>query len=848
MNTINRPEQQERPYREIIINFDEDKITADEIEAFIDDIPPVFQVPLIQPRLSFERERDRLEILRRQAERNLKGNRKIPSLNHFMRVRMPGSYSDADVEQLIKAILTYEDFKGKITYIARADPPPLADKEEPQDGSGLVVLKTDANTQGYLYSAVQGGVNAEYAWAISGGNGAGVQVCDCELGFGAHIDLPDVNVISTQVCWPGEEEHGTNVLGILAGKPDDVGVTGICHGATMLFASEFGGNRTQCFEDLLLAFDEDETQEDKLHPGDVILLEMQSTYFEPAEIESDVHTAITTLGGLNLVVVAAAGNACVNLTTFTIERIIGIDADGNLIRADVRIWDSAHEHYDDSGAILVGAGHAPSADYPHSKIVDSAYGSRVNCQGWGEGVRTTSSGNGYTNTFGGTSAAAAMVAGVVACLQGYAKNVLGNRLQPSHIRHLLSQNEYGTAQTDYYEANQLGVLTEYLAEDYHIGPLPDLKKLIEAPALRQRPDVYMRDYIGDTGEEPSTDRILYWSPDIIARKNAVTDIVAAFGGENWDEPNLGENIEYGQPNYIYVRLQNRGDLSEDDAKVQLYWAKMSTFLHPLTWTLVGELTNLAIAAGERQIVGPIVWRTDAIPEPGSYCLIGVASSALDFVPIPDTFESQSMYEDFVRFSNNICWRNVTVVDVDPNGWSGTLTFWLNGLFAELSHYQLEIDHQLPLGTHVVVKSRQFQRAFEYPKKLDRDWPYIPELPILDREVEFIQPYQPTSIHRLQTTASRAKRQPIQAELELLKPSNRLYTGHQAPIPPFLSRQPLIIDDIQLQADKAEQVQLKIEIPKNVPPGDYMVVANQYLGDTHLGRINYLLRVKDKAIV
>src|SRR5207237_3458014 len=87
----------------------------------------------------------------------------------------------------------------------------------------------------------------------------------------------------------------------------------------------------------------------------------------------------------------------------------------------------------DSGSILVGAGSPPDQTHGRGQQVDrsrldfSNYGSCVDVQGWGAEVTTLGYGDlqrgadedlWYTDIFGGTSAAAAMVAGVIAALQG----------------------------------------------------------------------------------------------------------------------------------------------------------------------------------------------------------------------------------------------------------------------------------------------------------------------------------------------------------------------------------------------------------------------------------------------
>ena len=39
-----------------------------------------------------------------------------------------------------------------------------------------------------------------------------------------------------------------------------------------------------------------------------------------------------------------------------------------------------------------------------------------------------------------------------------------------------------------------------------------------------------------------------------------------------------------------------------------------------------------------------------------------------------------------------------------------------------------------------------------------------------------------------------------------------------------------------------QVKIQIKMPKDIPSGEYLIYADQYLGKAHLGRVNYMLRV------
>ena len=108
----------------------------------------------------------------------------------------------------------------------------------------------------------------------------------------------------------------------------------------------------------------------------------------------------------DVIVVEAAGNGTVNL-------------------GDTAYQDRFNRDTRDSGAILVGAGTSDTRE----PMCLSNYGERLDLQGWGDSIVTTGYGDldganpneYYTAEFGGTSGAAAIVAGAVASLQGVAK-------------------------------------------------------------------------------------------------------------------------------------------------------------------------------------------------------------------------------------------------------------------------------------------------------------------------------------------------------------------------------------------------------------------------------------------
>jgi len=148
-----------------------------------------------------------------------------------------------------------------------------------------------------------------------------------------------------------------------------------------------------------------------LRPGDVVLLELQSRGGPghpaggPVELEPGVSSAVAALTARGAIVVEAAGNVPLDLDVSPASPLA------------------------DSAAILVGAAAArPGPGGSRSVRMASgagpfATGARVDLHAAGEGVPTLGGGpgrrdaHGRFDAFGGTSAAAAQIAGLIAVLQ-----------------------------------------------------------------------------------------------------------------------------------------------------------------------------------------------------------------------------------------------------------------------------------------------------------------------------------------------------------------------------------------------------------------------------------------------
>ncbi len=298
---------------------------------------------------------------------------------------------------------------------------------EPPACSDAAPFSTDLSGE-QDYTAIYDGFNIDNARAsFPFSRGAGVKIADVEYGTnGAHEDLCNIvfepgQTIPSFVFSNGWDSHGTAVMGIMMAGDNGYGVTGIAPQAQPYFfpenSNQQGGRRATAITNAAATLD----------AGDIIVLEMQTiafgTNYGPAELNSSVWSAVKNATDAGRIVIAAAGNGDQNLdsATYTTYRARG-----------------------DSGAIIVGAGlNGGSPD----KLSFSTYGSRVNVQGWGQGVASTGYGGlatfggdknqRYTSSFNGTSSATPCVAGVAAIVQGYARETYEKVFTSQQMRDLL---------------------------------------------------------------------------------------------------------------------------------------------------------------------------------------------------------------------------------------------------------------------------------------------------------------------------------------------------------------------------------------------------------------------------
>jgi hypothetical protein len=195
--------------------------------------------------------------------------------------------------------------------------------------------------------------------------------------------------------------------------------------------------------------------------------------------------------------------------------------------------------------------------------------------------------------------------------------------------------------------------------------MPPLRELVDH-VLNAAPDVYIRDYVGDSGEPHA--RAVSASPDISRWPAAVADPGARFGaGSGTEDSNtLGFAAAKGHRNFIDVRVLNQGGSAATDGKAPLSWASVATPVTPDLWTPVGALTVPNVPIGEQLTVSDAIgWPDPQIPAPGHYCLGGPIGNAADPAPLPAGFLDRATDNRFIGEDNHGTWRNLSVEPPAP---------------------------------------------------------------------------------------------------------------------------------------------------------------------------------------
>jgi serine protease len=425
-------------------------LTAEQVEADLLALPALFAAHPLCGGLGRLFSASAADLAAWRAEGEALSGRELADLDLYLRVPVAVGTVLADVEDLVadlNALASVEIAYGQspaidpigpfASFAGAGDIPPTTPNFEPQ--------------QGYLDPA-PGGIDARYAWTLPGGRGQTVRIVDVEGAWNtSHEDLPALFHQGGGQD-PDWLQHGTAVLGVLAGKNNGFGVTGIAHGAQVGVES-FADNEG--------------TANAIVHAtaaagaGGLVLVEVQlggpvtpgtpcsasctnCCDCVPVEYAQAEYDAIAQATALGVTVVEAGANGATDLD----DPVYG------------NLFNRLHR---DSGAVVVGA----STGADRTPACFTNFGSRIDVHGWGGGVVTTGygdlfDGGGdpnqlYTAGFSGTSSASPLATGAAAALQGISRAHGQGSLGPGTLRQLL--RDTGTPQA---------------ADPRRIGPLPNL--------------------------------------------------------------------------------------------------------------------------------------------------------------------------------------------------------------------------------------------------------------------------------------------------------------------------------------------------------------------------------------
>ncbi|MFD7909275.1 hypothetical protein ACFV30_00880 [Streptomyces sp. NPDC059752] len=211
---------------------------------------------------------------------------------------------------------------------------------------------------------------------------------------------------------------------------------------------------------------------------------------------------------------------------------------------------------------------------------------------------------------------------------------------------------------------------------------------------RRPVDVYIADNPGDLGAQPSGP--LHWtSPDIWVRNHHIS---------TGDNPALGHEPPInGQPNFLYVRVHNRGIQAAPSGgfQVEAFRCDPGTgMVWPTHFESLGTLViDEPIPPGGSVRVGPFKWTPQIVEQEG---LVAVVHGAAD-PAITATLNGPVPHDRVIRFDNNVGQRNVVPQMAAPGGKTSTTIALRGGLTSTSGSWHLDAT-ALPDDTRISIRT------------------------------------------------------------------------------------------------------------------------------------------------
>ncbi|WP_305038975.1 S8 family serine peptidase [Fulvivirga maritima] len=498
-------------------------------------------------------------------------------------------------------------------------------------------------------------VKAFEAWDITKGSG---EVIVAVLDHGFEMNHPDLQHNTVGTGFDTESgtspalvlgAHGTACAGIVGAMQDNnEGISGVAPNVGLMSISN----------SLLGSPNSRMARADGINwawqNGADVISNSWSSGVAYAVIDNAITNALTNgRGGLGTVIVFASGNnnGAVSYPANSNPDIVTVGAIGDCGKRIDPIGGSSCLSWNSTQGSNFGAQLDVMA--PGASIVTTD-------QQGGSGYAT---GN-YTTTFGGTSSACPMVAGIAGLILSV--NPCLTHDQVEDILELTAQ-KVGS----YAYGNVLGRPNGIWHNEMGYGLVDAEAAVLMAQQLipgGANFDLYSKDRNSDTGIEPNPDSgPMYLSTDMWVRKNAD-------GGLTHENP----EFKLYSPNAIYVRVRNRSSVTSECANISVYFSKASTGLvwptHWINYNLLGVLNGDMVNTVSIPPIAPggtyiaeILWYppnpADFTNDVHHFCLLSRIVSPSD----PMFNEVNNVSVGFnVRNNNNIVWKNVSVYDNDAD--------------------------------------------------------------------------------------------------------------------------------------------------------------------------------------
>lgn len=546
------------------------------------------------------------------------------------------------------------------------------------------------------------GINVCEAWEYTEGEGVKVAVIDNGISIASpHPDLeenigengfncmtyaaPSVvyNYPSNPFALPQDmniQSHGTHVSGIIAAvKNNNLGITGVAPQSKIYSVS--------------IPFNLENPQPDPYEPsinpydGEISILERLATGINwAAERVSIINNSWGLDGGnsnnINTAIVEIA------LTNAIEDKdCVVIFASGNSgILPDPWMSYPGNFHPD---ILTVGAVRENGQRWQDFIYEGSGFGQELDVVAPGVDIKSTVIEDPQYKDVTGTSMAAPHVAGIAALVLS-----INPCLTAQQVRDIIEQTAQKTGTYNYDTNINRPNGTWHQEVGYGLVDATAAVQLARTKGI----DLYIKDTVADTGEEPNTVSANMWSS---------TDIWV----RHLPDGQTGhQNPEYHptNPNYVYVRVRNRGcTTSSGNDELHLYWSKAGTSMNwPDDWNgaqfPTGELRGDKIGyviippvQGGQEIILEIPWNN--IPNPEDYKDLNLTQGAWHFCLLARieseddkmTFDETMISGHNVRDNNNIAQTNISVITVDSNsGTKAGATIAISNPYGQIKSFNL----------------------------------------------------------------------------------------------------------------------------------------------------------------